>query len=223
VTHSCHRLGAPEDLPGDYVVLARVDPSVPAQAGYGRAVPERMRELAGILARHAPLALDVRMGTRPVRYVRAESAACPAGDPASAIASDAELTEVRHAVYGDRRSVEAVLREVRNADLGISLVVSGPFSEVQEACRAAGLRPHSLHVGLGTWGRTDLLPDTRTLHICTMCGHGLVAAALVAGLAGRVERGQLTPRQAAVEAARPCVCNIVNVSRATAILGGNTT
>ena len=218
MTHTCHRRGAPDDLRGDYVILPRVDPSVPAQARYGGPLPERMRKLAQILARHDPLALDVRLGTRPVGYTRPEPGGTAARARVLEIARDPQLTEVRHAVYGDRRAVECVLCDARDADLGISLVVTGLFSEVEAACRVAGLRPHSLHVSLGTWGRTELLPDPRTLELCTMCGHGLVPATLVADLVHRVRTGELTDREAAVEAGRPCVCNIVNARRAAAIL-----
>ncbi len=217
MTHTCHRRGTPEGLLGDYVILPRVDPAVPEQLHYSGPLPPRMRRLAGILTRHEPLALDVRIDGRQVTYRRSADTGA-SGDELQHIAGDPRLTEVRHAVYGDRDPVEEVLREVKEANLGISIVVSGLLDEVERACRSVGLRPRAAHLSLGTWGRTDLLPDEPTLELCTMCGHGLLSAQLVSCLVDMVKAGEVTTEDAANELCRPCVCNVVNMERANAIL-----
>ncbi len=104
------------------------------------------------------------------------------------------------------------------ADLGISIVISGLFEDVFEVCRECGLVPHSVNMSLGTWGRTELLPEGEEFEMVTMCGHGVASRALVGHIAKRVGRGELGPEEAAVELARPCVCNIVNPTRAAALL-----
>ncbi len=125
---------------------------------------------------------------------------------------------IAHAVFIDEDTVAAVLKEVKEADLGVSVVVSGLMDNVQRCARAAGTRRHTLEWSLGIWGRTDLLPADDILQITTMCGHGMVAASLAERMALEVRRGRMSPEDAALQLARPCVCGIFNPVRAAALL-----
>ena len=49
---------------------------------------------------------------------------------------------VGHAQYTSREAVERVLAELKEADLGLSIVVSGIFDEVFDICRNVGAGPH---------------------------------------------------------------------------------
>ena len=44
-----------------------------------------------------------------------------------------------HAVFNDEETVAAALKELKEADLGVSIVVSGLLQQTAECCRAAGL------------------------------------------------------------------------------------
>ncbi|MBS7638568.1 hypothetical protein KEJ49_06800, partial [Candidatus Bathyarchaeota archaeon] len=125
---------------------------------------------------------------------------------------------VGHAVYTDREAVVEVLRELREEDLGLSIVVSGVFEGVFEACRRAGLKPHTVNMSLGTWGKVELLPDEPILELCTMCGHAMISRRLAEKVIERVSSGAMTPEAAAVELGKQCTCNIFNTVRAAEII-----
>jgi hypothetical protein len=50
------------------------------------------------------------------------------------------------------------VEELKEADLWISIDVSGIFDEVFDACKASGTEPHTVNMSLGTWRKTELLP-----------------------------------------------------------------
>src|SRR3989304_4251988 len=72
-----------------------------------------------------------------------------------------------YAVFDDHEKVTATLRDLVAADLGVSVIVSGLFDKVDESCKAAGLRRHTVEYSLGVWGRTDKLPEQPLLDINT--------------------------------------------------------
>ena len=111
-----------------------------------------------------------------------------------------------------------MLRDVKEADLGVSIVISGLMDGVERCAKAAGARRHTVEWSLGIWGRTELLPSEEVLQISTMCGHGMVAAPMVERLALEVRRGRMSDEEAALQLARPCVCGIFNPVRASMLL-----
>jgi len=117
-----------------------------------------------------------------------------------------------------REAVEGVLTELGEANFGFSVVVSGIFDEVFEACKRAGLEPHTVNMSLGTWGRTELLPDPKILELCIMCGHAMISPRLVEAVAERVRGGVMTVGEASVELGKQCTCNIFNTERAREII-----
>jgi len=125
---------------------------------------------------------------------------------------------IGHAVYTNIEAVVGVLKEMKEANLGISIVVSGIFEEVFEACREVGIEPHTVNMSLGTWGRTELLPEPTIMELCTMCGHAMVSPKLVEAMVERVKRGASAPEEAAVELGKQCTCNIFNTVRAAEII-----
>ena len=121
-------------------------------------------------------------------------------------------------VYESKEKVTGVLKDLVDADLGLSVVVSGLFDEGRECCRAAGTLPHTVNHSLGFWGKEDKLPHERILEFTTMCGHGLVSSNLVYHLARKVERHAMSMGDAVNEMGRPCLCNIFNPVRAVELL-----
>ena len=216
MTHSNHRLGSPEALIYDWVVFntdARpIDPRN----------HERYME---ILAAHNPICLACRRiegdKTTRYRYVRGWEATRNNDQlPYSTLVEIGDLRDIKwgSAVYDDLNDVKAVISELKEADLGISVVVSGLFDGVRSACEAAGMNPHTVNLSAGTYGHLELLPEARILQITSMCGHHMVSPYLVAHMAREVKNGHLKLVEASIELARQCTCNFFNVERCKDLL-----
>ena len=130
------------------------------------------------------------------------------------------------AVYTDTGKVENLIKDLkgdwlaRNKKKGypISIVLSGLFDDVHDCCRKTELTEHTYLHSLGFFGRVQDLPSEDELSLITMCGHGLIAVNRVRHLVKSIRDGALTPKDAADNIAKPCVCGIVNRERAEEIL-----
>jgi hypothetical protein len=203
MTHSLHRRGSPENLQNDYVVFA-----MSAKGVNDKGSAHAMQEFMKIASRHKPVNMgDMKTGNWFLNDI-------------GMLEGKVQDTSIVHAVYTDLETVSEVLKELKQADLGVSIVVSGLFGPVREACKQAALEhaPHTVEYSLGIWGKTSLLPSPAVLEIGTMCGHGQIAFQLIEEMAGQVRRGALTAEQAARKLAEPCVCGIFNPARAAELL-----
>lgn len=221
MTHTNHRRGSVESLTHDFVVLAMVDPAVPAQHTYHGPLSERVHRLYQILAKHEPVALNGK-DTQRKRYLQYWRPEQDSGVHQSAtiheVTSCKQMESVTHAVYTNKEAVQNVLTSLREADLGISIVVSGLFKEVFDVCQQSGLMPHTVNMSLGTWGKTERLPPRPILELCTMCGHAVISRRLVEKMIKRIKQGMITSREAAVELGKQCTCNIFNTVRGRTLL-----
>lgn len=128
-------------------------------------------------------------------------------------------TSIFHAVYTDIGTVRKVLRALKKADLGMSVVVSGLYDQVARAALMVGLKPHTVHISLGVWGRTELLPkDSEVIDTLTMCGHALISRNLVYKLARDVKRERISPEEAGRTMAKCCSCGAFNPLRAAGLV-----
>jgi hypothetical protein len=118
------------------------------------------------------------------------------------------------AVFRRREDMEAFVRDLAAADLGISVNISAPMDAAAACCRAAGLTRHSVEYSLGFQGRVERLPESRVLEIATMCGHGMVGHGFVRKMIEWVKENRRTPAEAARYMARFCVCGVFNTARA---------
>jgi hypothetical protein len=216
MTHSNHRLGSPKALLRDWVVF-NTDPR-PLD-------PRKHERYMEILAAHNPVCLACRRierdKTTRYRYVRGwEATRNNDRLPYSTLVEIGDLRDIKwgSAVYDDPNDVKAVISELKEADLGISVVVSGLFDRVRFACEAAGMEPHTVNLSAGTHGRLELLPEARILEITSMCGHHMVSPYLVAHMAREVKAGHLKLVEASIELARQCTCNFFNVERCKDLL-----
>lgn len=201
MTHTLHRAGTLESLEHDYVVFAM------AAQGINRdGAAEKLRKFLEIVLKYNPVNFgDMKTG----------NAISVGRDKVMAGIQDNSIV---HGVFTDADTVARLLNELRDADLGMSVVVSGLLGHVDQCCRDAGLRRHTVEYSLGVWGRTDLLPEREVLEISTMCGHGMVSFNLIRHLAEQVEKGRLTPKAAARELAANCHCGVLNPERAAILL-----
>ncbi len=201
MTHTLHRRGDRESLTEDYVVLV-----MPAKGVNFEGSAEKMRQIWEVFS-----------------HYRKDLANFGNLKDGNSHTTDMETflkgtSRIAHAVFKDRETLKQCLAELKRRDLGISVVVSGLHEEVREVCRETGLSPHTVQHSLGLHGRTERLPGEGILEIVTMCGHGLVSAYLVEDLLKRVEKGELSPPDAAVHLSARCECGIFNPFRAEKLI-----
>jgi hypothetical protein len=122
------------------------------------------------------------------------------------------------AVFDRREQVEAFLRALREANLGLSINISAPAAAARDCCGAAGLSRHSVEFALPPLGKTGKLAEDRVLQLATMCGHGMVSFNLARKMMDLVREGRRSPEQASEYMCRFCSCGVFNPRRAARIL-----
>ena len=203
MTHSLHRTGTEENLSNDFIVFAMSGKGV-NEAGSG----EKMREFYRITRKHNPINMgDMKTGNWFIV-------------PENKIVGNIQDTSIVHAVYKDMDTVSAVIKDLIEADLGLSIVISGLLAPIKNECQKQGLKPapHTVEYSLGIFGKTTLLPTEGVLEVGTMCGHGQVAFGLIQEAVIDIKAGKTTPEMAAKRLAEPCVCGIFNPERAKELL-----
>lgn len=123
-------------------------------------------------------------------------------------------------VFTEKAQVVEFLKRMKKLDTGLSLVVSGITEDVLDACYEAGLKPHSINLSLGIWGKKELLPPEEILEVTTMCGHHMVSANMVKLVAEKVKKGLMAPKEGGENLARQCPCGIFNPERTSMLLKG---
>ncbi len=160
-------------------------------AGKQEGLAEKIAAFRKIASRHSPVNVPLPNGT---------------------------VREVNEFVFDNRQAVKDVLAELKTAELGISVIVSGLTERVKTCCREAGLPFHTVEHSLGVLGRTESLPSAGIVEIASLCGHGMVSYNLIEKMVNQVKLGRLTPRQASIYLAKPCTCGSFNPARAQGIL-----
>ena len=202
MTHTLHRVGNPESLSRDYILLFMPSKDI-NHVGSG----PKLRKMLEISLKNGAIRIgDCRLGNE---YHQGGL---------DKLLEHVEDRAVVHAVFNDLEKMTATLKELKSADLGLSVVVSGLFDKVRDCCKKAGLTPHTVNNTLGRWGRTDRLPPQDILEINTMCGHGMVTVKLIEDTAAKVKNREMTPEQGAERLFKPCMCGIFNADRATGLL-----
>lgn len=220
MTHSLHRRGSRDSLEGDYVLFLCYDRM--GQDLKRRGSPDVIKRYAPktrialeICARHNPVGISTTDGItgRSIRYMKG-------WDQGNTIEEvlNAPDTSMCNALFGSKDDLSGALLELKKADLGISVVVSGIFNDVFEGCAGMGVGPHTVNMSMGTLGRTALMPEAPILEIVTMCGHSYVSPYLVEHMVERVKNGHISSEQAAVELGVQCTCNFFNVDRAEKLI-----
>jgi hypothetical protein len=217
MTNTLHRYGSAESLEDDYIVFA-----MPAR-GFNQAhAVEAQRRFLEMARKHKPVnAGDASHGAvfQPSANLN-PSVHWRRGDTAD---YDRLLTSVSSpttvaAVFDSPERVIAFIRDLKQADLGLSINISARLDKARECAEQAGITRHSVEYSLGFFGQTDRLADRRTLELSTMCGHGMLSFSLVRKLLEWVKQGRRTPEQAATTMARFCSCGVFNPSRACRLL-----
>jgi len=201
MTHTLHRLGNPTNLADDYVVFAMSAKGINEK---GSAIA--LRKFLEIASEYEPINLgDMKTGN----FLKVSK---------EQLLNNIQDVSIVHAVYSDEKKVAALLSHLKKADLGVSIVVSGLFDRVKSIGNKIGVKQHTVECSAGIWGKMEKLPSAETLQITTMCGHGMVAANLVAHYVKQIKFGKMTVEEAARNLAQPCECGVFNIERAEKLL-----
>ncbi len=205
MTHSLHRRGDVESLKKDFLVLACT------AKGYNDDVFAPLGgEFTRICAKHKPVnGGDMKTGN--LLYVDPET-----------IARKVSRSTIIEFTFDNKQNVIDTIKELKERDLGISIVISGMIDEVNDIVEKAGLpKVHTREYSLGTHGKTKLLPEWEVLEFTTMCGHAMVASELVKKMIVDSKKGHKSPREAAVVMGTCCSCGNFNVNRAVELMEKN--
>ena len=201
MSHTLHRRGTPDSLSRDYVVFAMSAKGINAEnSRYA------LKEFLEIVNKYNWVNMgDMKTGG----YFLVGK---------DAIMEGVQDTSIVHGVFASKEDMKAAVRELKEADLGVSITISGILTEVRDAVRSEGIQPHTVEVSMGIKGRTEKLPEEDLLQITTMCGHGMVSQTLVRQMLIDIKRGKRSSEEAGQYLATPCVCGVFNPKRAQEIL-----
>ena len=204
MSHTLHRQGTSASLLGDFVVLMMA-----AKGQNDRGAAPRLGEFLRLAESSGAVNLgDMTQGSRG------------SGSTLPQLEQGVSDTSIVHAAFSSLEAAEAFIRALRNAELGLSITLTGLIEPVEALCRRLGLAgaPHTVAFSLGILGSTERLPKPGVLEITTMCGHALVSPRLVEKAVEEVESGRESPENAARMLAGPCTCGVFNPERAAALL-----
>jgi len=197
MTHTLNRKGLSEDRPGEELVFLCMIPA--KQRGTKN---EQMLQMAETVLKYHP----------------ANIIFAPAGRTPDQIKELAARGTIITAVFNSAVEVKRLVEDIKKKNLGISVVLSGLFKDINEICRSAGLTEHTHNISLGIFGRTEKLPDEKTMQITTQCGHALISPHYVAHIVKQIRKGRLSSDEGAALLVKPCVCGIGNPVRIKKIL-----
>ena len=203
MTNTLHRRGTASNLKNDYILFCTLAKGVNSK-GSGPKIQEFIR----ICLKYTP----VNMGDGYLGNILQDDVG------PQKFAADRKDGEGAAAVFTDLETLQKVIEELIQADLGISINVSGLLDEVQSCCRKVGIERHSVEHSLGIWGARDRLPEREILDVNTLCGHGMVSFNLIRKMVEYVKLRRLTPQKAANIMARCCECGAFNPVRAEQLL-----
>lgn len=202
MTHSLHRAGTVENLEKDWVILCMPSKDI----NHENSAP-KLKRFFEICKKHNYVTMgDCRGGNQ---YYQ--------GGLDNMI-NNVEDRAVITATFSDENDVIGMLNDLKEEDLGMSIVISGLEDNTKECCKSAKLEPHTVEHSLGIWGATDKLPSNEVLEISTMCGHSMVSVSLINDMVEKVKKGRMTSTQAATELSKPCMCGIFNTERAADLI-----
>jgi hypothetical protein len=202
MTNTLHRKGSIEDLKGDYVIFTSIAKEIkPGSA-------PKIHEFLKICNKYGPINIgSSKYGTVLQDDVEFNDLIANLKDGATS-----------GAVFTNLETLEKVVKELVEADLGISINISGLLEGAHECCGKSGIVRHSVEQSLGFWGSKDKLPERDVLEINTLCGHGMVSFNLIRKMMENVRMRKLTPQEAAKIMGKCCECAVFNTNRAEKLL-----
>lgn len=202
MTHTLHRLKGVTGKKDDYVVLVMAARGINNQDSV-----EVFAKYIDLMAKFNPINMGgIGIGNMALNSIEELKAN---------ITPEAPMV---HGVFKDRDTLIEVMKALKEADYGYSVVVSGLIDDVDCCAKSSGIQRHSVDISLGIWGDLSKLPKEQIMEITTMCGHAMISSNLVNKSVEDIRKGRTTARKEAVKLAEPCVCGIFNIDKAERLL-----
>ena len=203
MSHALHRYGTIDNLQNDYTMYARTSRYV-------------NREGCGPTLRKI---LDIILSEKPVNFGSSHAGkSYKAGLVPKEYASTLDKAYGVACCFSSKEAMRRVLKKLKEADTGISIVVSGLIDEIVKMGKDLDLKPHTAFLSLGIHGKRALLPEDKVLGVTTMCGHGMLASRLTQAVMKKVKSAKMTREEGAKLLAQPCPCGIFNTDRCEELL-----
>jgi hypothetical protein len=221
MTHTLHREGSVESLGKDFILFV-----YPARGFNYKGSAPKVRHLAELIFLAGPVSMRAKERPRSGeeenksgedRYIT--RFACGHTDGADIRQEMLKLQNIKYdgtllfSIFKDREELQEALTKIKEADEGISIVVSGIIDDVREIIKDIGIDPHMINLSLGIHGRTDRLPPADIREFTSMCGHGVVSPYLVKDMIRRIKTGKISEWKASQFIGERCACGIYNPCR----------
>jgi len=194
MTHTLHRQGSVESLKQDYTVLIADIPFRTYRARLRRKFPGVYIIIKKTLSNVGILKM--------LRIIERKK---PVG-------------AYRQPVFNNKEELTRYLKDLKERNIGKSVVVSGLFDEVNDCLNKLNLSPHTVQFSLGIFGKKELLPKREVLEITTMCGHHMISSRLVEKLTSHIRDGKTTIEEAVGVMNKQCICGVFNKARACKLI-----
>ena len=216
MTNTLHRYGDAESFRDDYIIFA-----MPSKGHNDVGSIEKLKRFLEICVKHQP----ANIGASGQSSYRPSASLNPTVhwnrnlDPNfDTVVDGVNSAGTVAAVFDSREKAIRCLRDVIDADLGLSVNISTSVAGAKETGRACGIERHSVEYSLGFQDPNDHLPRSQILELATMCGHGMVSFSFAQKMIDMVREGRRTPTQAVAALTRFCPCGVFNPSRATRLI-----
>ena len=197
MTHTLHRLGTKDNLQNDYVMII-----MPAKGINSEGSTEPLRRAVKILNKHNPS--NIGLITCGNRYTVTIDEMVEKMDDGRSF----------ECVFDNKKDFINALKELKEADLGLSVVCTGIYENILDICEKSGVKPHTVNHSVGNFGKVEKLPKFSILEFTSMCGHHQISPLLIEKLLMDINAKKITTQEAAVTLGKICVCGVFNVSRA---------
>ena len=216
MTNTLHRYGKAASFDDDFIIFA-----IPCKGKNDEGALDKLKTFLRICARYKPS----NMGNSSFGGYKPSKALGPTvhwnrdtrPDYDSVIAAVEKVGTVA-AVFNSKGKAESCLKDVVEADLGLSINISTSVEGAKTIGEHCGISRHSVEYSLGFIDPHDHLPNSQVLELSTMCGHGMVSFNFAKKMLDMVREGRRTPDQAVSTMARFCPCGVYNPDRARRLL-----
>lgn len=216
MTNTLHRYGHSESFRDDYIIFA-----IPSRGKNDEECIPKLKQFLKICAKHNPS----NMGNGNRGGVAPEKGLAPTAHWVRNNAPDWEQVidgvvkpGTVSAVFASAEQAHACLKEIIEADFGISVNMSTSVENARNAAQACGIKRHSVEYALAFNDPHDHLPNSQILGLSTMCGHGMVSFNMARKMLDMVREGRRTTDQAVTTLVRLCPCGVYNPERARRLI-----
>jgi hypothetical protein len=216
MTNTLHRYGHAESFRDDYILFA-----IPSKGKNDEDCIPKLKEFLRICAKYNPS----NMGNGNRGSVAPERSLGPTAHWKRDSKPDWEKViegvnkpGTVSAVFASAEQAHACLKEIVEADFGISVNMSTSVENAKRAAESCGIRRHSVEYALAFQDPHDHLPNSQILGLSTMCGHGMVSFNMARKMLDMVREGRRTSEQAVTTLMRLCPCGVYNPERAKRLI-----